>query len=80
MIGSEFKLNKKTYVLTKGEVKGRCDGCVFENTYNRDNNLCSLACHTGKGADRDRICQFFDSIFVETFPEVIKGVKKKLSL
>lgn len=80
MIGSKFELNKKTYVLTKGKVKNRCTGCAFKDIHNHNNTLCFLACCKGIGTDRDIMCQFFDSIFVEVFPKVVKGVKKKLLL
>lgn len=80
MIGSKFELNKRTYVLIKEETKGHCTGCVFEDIHGDDSNLCSLVYSTTAIGDRNKMCQSFDAIFAEVFPEVIKGVKKKLSL
>jgi len=80
MIGSEFELNKRTYVLIKEENKGHCTGCVFENIHDKDKNLCYLIYSTKASSDENKMCQSFDAIFAEVFPEVIKGVKKKISL
>jgi len=79
MIGSKFELNKRTYVLIKEETKGHCTGCVFEDIHS-DGNLCSLVYSTTASGDSGKMCQYFDAIFAEVFPEVTKGVKKKLSL
>ena len=79
MIGSKFELNKRTYVLIKEGTKGHCTGCVFEDTHH-DDNLCSLVYSTTESGDGDPVCQSFNAIFAEVFPEAIKGVKKKLSL
>ena len=80
MIGSKFELNKRTYVLIKEETKGRCTGCVFEDIHCDDSNLCSLVYSTTESDDEDTMCQSFNAIFAESFPEVIKGVKRKLTL
>jgi len=80
MIGLKFYLNEKCYVLIKEEKLNLCNGCAFQNVVGPGSNLCNIVDPNPKDFNRNKMCQSFDAIFKELFPDSIKGVKKKLLL